>query len=333
MQQPRFAQGSVLLFVLALMLPMIASSPAEAGDRLFTESVTLLPGNQARFPLYEGVRAGESVYYIVVEASDDDAGDDYGVADINKLENVAGTGAVMHVTFDSAGRIVFPASVDFSPERIVEPTPGTGFPPAVAQPGAIAEMGYSPLIQLPNGTVLNAPQVMNASGFHDSGVSINTNNMTVVMQLTEGFARKKPVLYLSTEASAMGPAALEASTYAPKLNEAPGLGDDSSSSARSTLVAFVNGDTGANPPQGINAALLGLGDPQNLLGWLPNQGRYSPLWDVHLTAFAPGEDAELVERVADVEDLAEDDEVTAPDGSPWGPSNFIVNCPVIQRVD
>ena len=36
---------------------------------------------------------------------------------------------------------------------------------------------------------------------------------------------------------------------------------------------------------------------------------------------------------ADVEDLAEDDEVTGPGGAPWGPTNFIVNCPIIQRVD
>ena len=52
----------------------------------------------------------------------------------------------------------------------------------------------------------------------------------------------------------------------------------------------------------------------------------------HLTAFADGVRPERIDRFADVEDFAEDDEVTAPDGSAWGPSDFIVNCPVVMRV-
>jgi DNA-binding SARP family transcriptional activator len=42
--------------------------------------------------------------------------------------------------------------------RQVAPGP-TGFPPSVAQPGAIGVPGYSPLIQLPNGVIENAPQI------------------------------------------------------------------------------------------------------------------------------------------------------------------------------
>ena len=322
------------LMRVALAATVVFAIPtlALAGEKTFPDSVDVLENGQARFPLYEGVRDGETVYFLIVESSEDDEADEYGVEQINKLENAKNTGAVQHVTFDGQGRIVFPASVDFSPERIVQGNPDTGFPPLAAQPGAVGEEGYSPLIQLPNGTVLNAPQVMNSSGLHDSAVSVDLDDMEIIMQLAEGFARKKPVLYLSTEASDMGAAALEGATYAPKLNQAPGLGDDSTDSARSPLVAFINGPT-EGQTQGLNAALLGLDGPQNLAAWLPNQGRYSPLWDVHITAWAPGETPEFIERVADVEDLAEDDEVTGPGGAPWGPTNFIVNCPIIQRVD
>ena len=35
----------------------------------------------------------------------------------------------------------------------------------------------------------------------------------------------------------------------------------------------------------------------------------------------------------DIEALAEDGDITAPDGTRWGPSGFIVNCPIISRLD
>ncbi|MEL7156210.1 MAG: hypothetical protein AAFN30_06380 [Actinomycetota bacterium] len=127
---------------------------------------------------------------------------------------------------------------------------------------------------------------------------------------------------------------MEGATFAPALNAAPGLGNDGSDSSRASLAAVTNGQTGIDNPdrQGLNSALLGEGDPLNLLAWLPNQGRYSPLWDVHFSTFANDNDAELITRFADIEDLAEDGDITAPDGSNWGPSNFIVNCPIIARV-
>ena len=42
---------------------------------------------------------------------------------------------------------------------------------------------------------------------------------------------------------------------------------------------------------------------------------------------------EFVSRFADIDDFAADGEVTAPDGSAWGATGFIVNCPVILRLD
>ena len=65
---------------------------------------------------------------------------------------------------------------------------------------------------------------------------------------------------------------------------------------------------------------------------MPNQGRYSPLWDVHLTEWAAGQTPRRVTAFADVQDLAASGAVTAPGGTPWGASGFIVNCPIVALV-
>ncbi|MFL6165447.1 MAG: hypothetical protein ACJ710_04120 [Ornithinibacter sp.] len=307
------------------------ASPAQASGRtVFVPGVSVsADGDTATFPLRTGrTTDGRAVEFVVIEASTSAAADRFDVNVVNKLRN-AGTAAVQRVTLDR-GAVVFPATVDFTPSRVVAPTPGTGWPPVVATPGSRGEAGYSPLIRLPDGSVLNAPQIGNGTGLHDKVVSIDRTSRTVTLRLTDGFSRGKAVVYLSTDATAEGPAALEGATYAPRLDAAPRAGDDSTASARAGLAAFINGPTG-NPAtrQGINSALLGEGDPLNVLAWLPGQGRYSPLWDVHLTAWAPGATPTRQTRFADVEDLAAAGKVTAPDGSPWGASHVIVDCPII----
>ena len=303
--------------------------------RIFLDSVEALSATEVRLPLYEGVRNGQPVHYIVTEASDGDWAATLGVSRADKLDNARGSAAVQVVSIDDQGRIVFPASVDFSPARQVQGTPGTGFPPAVALPGSVGETGYSPLVELPDGTILNAPHVYNASGQHDSVRSVDLQAGVADVELADGWARDKFVRYISTDASDPVAAALEASTFAPALNAAPGLGNDGSDSSRASLAAFTNGPTGVDNPerQGLNSALLGEGGPNNILAWLPNQGRYSPLWDVHLSTWAPGLAPTLQTRFADVEDFAEDGDITAPDGTVWGATGFIVNCPVIIEID
>ena len=319
----------LLALVALAVLPLAISAPsASAGS----DSGTFVPtatvsGTTATFPVYRGrTTAGASFSYIVIEASTSSSADRFKVNKINKLANV-GDGAQPGRVEN--GVLVVDAGVDFSPARIVAGTPGTGFPPVTAQPGSIGAPGYSPIVRLPDGSVINAPQLANATGRHDKVISLTSTKVTVA--LTRGFARGEAVRYLSTDASAEGPAALEGSTYAPRLARAPRAGDDSTDSGRAGLTAFINGPTGATNPQrqGINSALLGEGDPLNVLAWLPNQGRYSPLWDVHLTAWAAGNTPVRVTRFADVEDLAEDGAVTAPDGSPWTANDIVVNCPII----
>jgi hypothetical protein len=313
----------------------LVSGPAAAkgGGQVFLDSAVVNPDHTVTLPLHRGVSGGQDVWFIVTEASDSGHADAWGVQSVQKLANAKGTAAVQKVTLAPDGTIVFPATVDFSPTHVIAGGP-TGFPPAAAAPGAVGNPGYSPLIQLPDGAVLNAPQLANPSGRADKAVALDTVKGTVRHVLTDGFARGEKVVYISTESSDAGAAAIEDVTYAPALNAAPSAGNDGTDSARAGLAAFTNGQTGLGnrQRQGLNSALLGEGDPLNVLAWLPNQGRYSPLWDVHLTQWAPGQQAKLQTEFAKIADLADAGLVTAFPAGPWGATGFIVNCPIIASL-
>ncbi|HET7399019.1 MAG TPA: hypothetical protein VFJ94_10910 [Intrasporangium sp.] len=283
-------------------------------------------------PLHHGRSGGTDVWFVVTEASDSNHASAWGSSVSQKLANAKGTAAVQRVSVERDGTIVFPHTVDFSPTHVLAPGP-TGFPPSAAAPGAVGEPGYSPLVELPDGAVLNAPQLANGTGAADKVVAIAANHRTVRYTLTDGFARGNPVVYMSTEASDAGAAAIEDVTFAPALNAAPAPGEDGTDSARATLAAFTNGPTGAANPQrqGLNSALLGEGDPLNVLAWTPNQGRYSPLWDVHLSRWAPGVRPTRQTEVARIADLADQGQILGFPSGPWRPSNFIVNCPIIAQ--
>lgn len=326
----------ITIAALTFTVPTIAfvAPPATAQDvRVFVPGAQLSAGHSVTLPLHRGRSGNQTVWFIATEASDSDHADEWETSVSAKLLNARGTPAVQKVSLDPDGTVVFPATVDFAPDHEIAPGP-TGFPPAAAQPGAVGNAGYSPLIQLPDGAVLNAPHVANETGRADKVVAIDRQAGTVRYLLTDGFARGRRVVYISTEASDPGAAAIEDVTYAPSLNEAPFAGGDGTDSARASLAAVTNGQTGAADPQrqGLNSALLGQGDPLNILAWLPQQGRYSPLWDVHLTQWAPGQRPTRQTEFADVEDLAEAGKVTGFPGGPWGPSGFVVNCPIIAQL-
>jgi hypothetical protein len=320
----------LLAALLALAAP--AAAMADGGGRtLFMPSAQENGDSTVTLPLHHGTSRGRDVWFIILDASTSNAAQAYGINRSNKLSGAAGPTAVQRVAVMN-GTIEFPASVDFAPQRVVLPGPA-GFPPAAAAPGAVGEDGYSPLIQLPDGTILNAPQVANATGKADKVVRIDKARGTVTYRETDGFARGKAVKYVSTDATLDVAAALEDVTYAPALAAAPFAGGDGTDSARASLVAFVNGATGAGNPerQGLNSAILDGLDPLNILAWTPNQGRYSPLWDVHLAAWAPGVAPARQAEFARVEALGEDGAVTSPDGGPFGASGFIVDCPIVSQ--
>ena len=317
--------------LLALAAP--AGAMGAGSGTLFIKSAHENGDGTVTLPIHRGTSPRGPVWYIVLDASTSGAAKAWGVNRANKIANAGD--AVMPVTVNG-GVIDFSAGVDFSPRRLVEAGP-TGFPPRVAKAGAIGDDGYSPLIGLPDGTVLNAPQIANATGLADKVVSIDVLGQTVRFRETDGFSRGKAVRYVSTDASIELAAALEGATLAPRLGLAPDAGDDSTGSARASLAAFVNGPTGAANPnrQGLSSAILDGLDPLNLLAWMPNQGRYSPLWDVFPaawtdTAIATGGNLRQTSFAA-VQSLAKKGLVTGPGGAPFGAADFIVNCPIVAR--
>ena len=325
---------TLLPSLLFLLTPTLAALGG-GGDRVFMPSAQLQSDHSVRLPVREGRVGDRVIWYVVLDASDGDAAKRFGSNRSQKLAHVRGSGAAQAAAFGSDGLLHFTATVDFRPERVVVPDPVLGFPPLEAAPGAVGEEGYSPLVELPDGTVLNAPHLANDTGQADKVVRLDLGKHTVDYALTDGLSRKERVVYMSTDASDPVGAALENVTFAPKMNAAPKVGEDGTDQARTSLAALTNGPTGVDNPerQGLNSALLGEGDPLNVLAWMPNQGRYSPLWDVHLTTFDTGIRPRRITEFAAVEKLAEKGQVTAPDGSRWAATGFIVNCPIVAQLD
>lgn len=258
-----------------------ASTPGET-TTLTSATKVDVAGGAVTLPLYQGTSKGTKVYYVITDSSDPADAQARGLDPAPKLALALGTKAVQKVSKNTDGTYDFPGTVDFSPERAV--TPGKeGFPPAAVKPGAVGDALYSPLITIDGKTVLNATQVANDSGQHDGIISIDKPGKTVTLRLLNGFTGGKPVLYLRLDASVDVVAALEASTLAPNLDAAPGLGsNDPASSARSAIIPIVNGARGASNPlrQGLQSAVLGEGDPLNVQQTPPGDPGYSPLWDV-----------------------------------------------------
>ena len=268
-----------LCLLLLVAVTLVIDSPlalAHDGHTLFITSAVENANGTVTLPLYRGTSHGQTVYYVMLDSSDGNFARRFGLNTAQKLANAAGTPAVQQVTVTN-GVIDFPATVDFSPVRQLTPGP-EGFPPAAAQPGAIGEGGYSPLIRMPNGVIVNAPQVANNTGQADKVVSIDMVHLTVTYRETNGFQGGDPVKYASFDSSNPVAATLEDVTYAPALNFAPAANDDSTASSRATLIAFVNGQAGANNPQrqGLNSAILDGLDPLNLLRWNPSQAATVP---------------------------------------------------------
>src|SRR5262252_6789606 len=339
----RFVKIALGLTALIAFAAPAGASTAGGGScgacpgRLFITSAVEHPDGTVTLPLHQGISHGQPVYYVVTDASDGSVAALMGVNTSQKLANAANTAGVEKVSVNPDGTIVLPATVNFSPTPGFELAPGpAGFPPAAASPPAVGDPGYSPLIQLPDGVVENAPQVANTTGQANKVTSIDFANKTVTYTETDGFQGGKALRYASFDSSDPTTAALEHVTYAPALNKLPTLNDDSTASARASLAAFTNGQTGATNPnrQGLNSALLDGLSPLNVLRWNPTQGRYSPIWDAHLTQWqVPASQRTLQTDFGNVQNLADQGTVVGFNGTPQGTtfaaSGTIVNCPIV----
>jgi hypothetical protein len=301
------------------------------------------------YPLHFGWSKHRIVAYVITDASDLSVARALGVNFVPKLAQAAGTAAVQNSTSAiwTGNGIAFPASVDFSPQRVIIPGP-TGFPPSAAQPGAIGEPGYSPLVQVrfrDTTVVLNAPQIANASGRADKVVSFDLDRQTVSYKETDGCYDNESVHYASFDASDPGAAAIEDVTYAPNLAAAPSAGCAdpavvAANCSREPLIAFTNGQTGATNPerQGLNAAILDGPPPLNILKEIPeptSQFDYSPLWDVHFetwtaAAVTNGQNVRQTDFSTALSQVTNGLATGFPAGAPFGPTGIVVNCPVVS---
>ncbi|WP_425147100.1 hypothetical protein [Deinococcus sp.] len=312
-----------------------ASVQSAAPKRLiFLRGRENLDKQEFTVPAYQGISGGKPYWFVITEASDPNVAKLLGVNYAPLLKNAVGTAAVEKANF-SHGYLQVPATVDFSPKEVVTPGPNL-FPPTTAQPGSVGQAGYSPLLELPGGIVLNASHIANGSGLHDKVVSFRPESHRVTLKETLGYLDGKNVRYYSLEASNSLPAALEDVTLAPALDSLPGLADSAPVTARSPLAIFINGQTGKTNPerQGLDSALLGEGSPLNVIGSGPTEATYSPFWNLHVTQWT---DAAVKAGLNVHQDtfetvgaLAAAGKVIGPGGAAWGPNGLVVNCPVVS---
>jgi hypothetical protein len=300
------------------------------------------------YPLYHGTSHGHRVFYVITDASNRSVAEALRVNFTPKLAKAAGTIAVEQSgsRIRHGNGIQFPATVNFAPIHVLVPS-ATGFPPAQAKPGAVGRPGYSPLVQVVfrgRTVVLDAPQIANASGRADKVVSLSLSSNEVRYRETGGCYDDESVHYASFDASDPVAAAVEDVTYAPNLNAVPSAGcaDPAGTEpcARESLIAFTNGQTGTSNPQrqGLNAAILDRLPPLNDLQEVPHPGAlfdYSPMWDIHLetwtaAAVTAGQVMRQTDFPAALKQVTNGLATGFPAGTPFGPSGFVVNCPVVS---
>ncbi|MCW3029717.1 MAG: hypothetical protein JWN81_2928 [Solirubrobacterales bacterium] len=258
-------------------------------NHLTTESAIQVDLNKetVRLPIYKGTapvpngQAGqtETVWFVLLDASDSGLAHDLGVNFAPKLANI-GVGCqacVQTVTIDSPSPaqnrfgpavVHFQGAPDFSPTRVAVPGP-SGFPLKSFQPGAVAAPGYSPFIKIDGSNVVyNAPIIATGEGPFDVVRHTNTGDRVLGVHIAppsppgqflqsyadllfvKGFDAGQPIVYLSTDAGQPLTAVLERSTYVPALNEAAyNGGDDFLGSSRERLFGFINGQTGGGNEQ------------------------------------------------------------------------------------
>ncbi|MEP6462331.1 MAG: hypothetical protein ABJC62_02715 [Frankiaceae bacterium] len=245
-----------------------------------------LDHHSATLPLHRGAFGGRTVWYVLTEASEEGAARDLNLNFAPKLANAAiGCPTCVQLVTQTVPRdskfgeaiTTFIGVPDFSPTRVLTPGSSKPFPPAVAQPGAVGDAKYSPLIRFSGSTtVYNAPIVATGDGPFDVVRHTNTADRvlavnpakqagpdryyapSVELLIINGFDSGQPILYLSTEASEAVTATLERATFVPLLGMTPFMGgDDFLGSVRERIFPFINGQTGLHPQaQGLTHLIV-----------------------------------------------------------------------------
>jgi hypothetical protein len=322
-----------------------------------------LENGTAKLPLRKGrLRSGETVWFVITDTTDENLANLHGLVYSPKLSYGLTGRASREATIAADGSFIFDGGkVDFSPERTVSPGAAPNFfPPKSFQPGSVGDADYSPLVHIKNAAkdvIFNAPMLaFNVSEeklnefcdghadhklTQDKVVAICPRNGTVTLALTLGFTFSKPILYLSTEANDPLVATLEGATYAPALKDVPfALEDASPGESAERIYVFANGPTGRDNPQrqGLDSALSDGRGPLNVLGGIPTINLdYSPLWRLFPAkwtnaAIERGYRSRLTDAI-EIANFQSKGLLTGLDGHELRPVGFIVNCPVVYRVN
>jgi hypothetical protein len=190
-------------------------------------------------------------------------------------------------------------------------------------------------IEFPNGNV-------DYTKVHDQVVAIDPANMTVTVNVINGFSFGRPVWYLSMDTSSALGAAIEHNTFAPLQATLPLGKDDTFASPIERIFIATNGpeEGGCNNPlrQGLSADLADSFRPNNVVGGIPTLALdYSPIWDANLfewtqDAINQGFRGQLREEFQ-ILTFVQDGLLTGPGGKPFGSFGFSINCPIVIRLD
>jgi hypothetical protein len=190
-------------------------------------------------------------------------------------------------------------------------------------------------ISFPNGNV-------DYTKVHDQVVAIDPVNMTVTLNLINGFSFGRPVWYLSMDSSIPLAAAIEHNTFAPLMQKLLLGHDDSFASPVERIFISTNGpESGScNNPlrQGLSADLADGFRPNNVLGGIPTIALdYSPYWDAQLFEWTPDAIDQgfrgQVREEFQILTFVQDGLITGPNGGPFQSAGFAINCPIVQRLD
>jgi hypothetical protein len=339
-------------------------NPSFLGPVLLMKSAQVdLEKGTAKLPLHQGkLASGESVWFILTDATDENLANLHGVNYSPKLAYGYTGRNQRNATIERSGTWVFDhGRVDFQPRLSITPGPADApFPPQAAQPGSVGDDAYTPLVKVTNAAkdvLFNAPMVafnqseedlnafcngnVNHDLVHDKVVAICPRDGTVTLDLTIGFTFSKPILYLSTEANDPVVATLETATYAPAMEDLPFAHEDAlPGEAAERIYVFINGATGLDHPhrQGLYSALTDGRGPLNVLGGIPTINLdYSPMWRIFPAvwteeAIAKGYRARMSDAIH-IEDMGAKGHIRSLDGGDLRAVGFIVNCPVVYRVN
>jgi hypothetical protein len=314
-------------------------------------------------PLYRGTSGGRPVWYVITDASSQEWAARLGVNYAPKLANAAGGLGSQKGTGNPLIGIDFPGTVDFKPRRILDigdygqcaALPFLPFGPNCWAAGAVGGAAYSPLVEIDDGTVLNASHVANPTGKADKA-TVNAAYTQATFDETEGRGLGTTVYYFSVDASVGAGAVLENVTVAPALANTPkdplGPTNENAShlSAREGIIAFTNGQLGLGNPnrQGLNSTILD-GQaydldadnvisppvPLNIIQQVPNPladpgfPLYSPLWDVHFATWQVPYASRIQQN--DFNTIINSyPTITNPFGDRMAPNGPVANCPIVS---